>query len=368
MMLASLLKMLQGGRPDEIVWTADITYWMDGARQAGKSDADWATEEGRLRLHQGLGILPYYEYAKFNAYSPVYAKPIACTRETRGAQTITRFQTPAGELTEIWEWCTESCSSACIKHCVQTADDLDRFLSLLECRRLNPVNLDDYTERRSLWERYDGLPPLGLPRSPLPALIAEWAGVEATAYLLCDHEAKVREIMRLMEEQEKPIVDALCRLRPPLVHFPDNMSSATAAGYYAEFIEPGHRRRLERLHAAGIKCAVHLDGTVYPLLVKLIAAGFDSIEALTPKPAGDLDMRRMRELAGDSGVILWGGVPGVMFAPPYTWRDMRAHIECLLESWGGRPFIVGVADQVPPDGDITFCRRIADMLRTETPA
>ena len=362
MMLASLLDMLEGRPTDRIVWAADITYWMEGCRQSGRADPDWATEEGRLRLHQRLGIMPYFEYSKFNAYAASYSKAVAREVETRGRQTATRYATPMGELTDIWEWCPESCSSACVRHAVQSAADLDRLLWLLENRRLTPANLDDYAERRELWARYDGLPPVGLPRSPLPSLLVEWAGVEATAYLLCDHEERVRQILGVMEEQEAPVVEAIARLRPPLVHFPDNLSSATAGGYYGEFIGPAHRRRLARLHAAGVKCAVHLDGTVHPLLAKLAAAGFDAVEALTPKPAGDLGPRQMREAVAGAHAILWGGVPGVMFAPPYAWRDMEAHVAGLLESWRGHSFIVGVADQVPPDGDIGFCRRIADML------
>jgi hypothetical protein len=51
-----------------------------------------------------------------------------------------------------------------------------------------------------------------------------------------------------------------------------------------------------------------------------------------------------------------------MFAQPYTCEDMQRHIEHVLESWGGRPFALGVADQVPPDGNIEFCRKISDML------
>jgi hypothetical protein len=41
---------------------------------------------------------------------------------------------------------------------------------------------------------------------------------------------------------------------------------------------------------------------------------------------------------------------------------MAAYVEHVLDTWRDRPFVLGVADQVPPDGDITFCRRIADLL------
>jgi hypothetical protein len=94
----------------------------------------------------------------------------------------------------------------------------------------------------------------------------------------------------------------------------------------------------------------------------LIKSGFDVVEALTPQPGGDLTPEEMLKLAGDSPVILWGGVPGILFAPPYTWEDIQAHVQNLVRSWKGHPFVVGVADQVPPNGEIEFCRRIADML------
>jgi hypothetical protein len=152
-------------------------------------------------------------------------------------------------------------------------------------------------------------------------------------------------------------------LAPPIVHFPDNLSSECTTGYYDNYMAAGHRRRIDRLHRAGVKCAVHLDGTVKGLLPKLERAGFDAIEALTPKPAGDLDVEEIRKLAASDTLILWGGVPGVMFAPPHDWAQMESHVHRLIECWGNRPFIMGVADQVPPDGNIEFCRNIAAIVR-----
>jgi hypothetical protein len=99
------------------------------------------------------------------------------------------------------------------------------------------------------------------------------------------------------------------------------------------------------------------------ILGQLVAAGFDAIEALTPQPAGDMPVEEMRPLADSDAVILWGGVPGALFAPPYTWRDMEQHVFRVLEAWSGTPFVLGVADQVPPDGDIAFCSGISEIAR-----
>ena len=361
-MLESFLKLLDGQRPDRTVWTADITYWIAGQKASGKSRPDWDGEEGYLQLHRDLGIMPYYYYDKFWLASPQYSGGIDVTHEADGDRSVNSIRTPVGTLSEINTYLPSSCSTGCTKHYVQSERDLDVLLYVLEHRCLAPDNLDDYPERMSLWERYRGLPCLGLPRSPLCSLMYEWAGIERTSYLLADCPDKVAAALGLMEEQEGPILDALCEVRPPLVHFPDNLSSDNLAGCYDAYLRRTHSARLERLHAAGIKAAVHLDGTVRGLLGKLVAVGFDAVEALTPAPAGDLTLAQIAETAGSESVILWGGVPGVMFSAPYTWADMEAHVKQLLECWRGRPFVVGVADQVPPDGDVALCRRIAEML------
>jgi len=361
-MLEGLLGLLHGERSDEIVWTADITYWIAGQQQAGSAKPEWETEEGYLQLHRELGILPYYYYEKFWAAEPRYDRPIEVIDGKEGNKNTRRLKTPVGELTEESVYSPVSCSLGITKHFVESEGDLDVLLYILQHRRLEPANLDDWRERSAMWKAYDGLPCIGLPRSPLASLFVEWAGVENATYLIMDCPDKVAEVFRLMEEQEEPIIEALCRLAPPLVHFADNLTSDSLTSLYDGHMAGTHQHRIRRLHAAGIKCAVHLDGTVRGLLPKLVHSGFDAIEALTPKPAGDLEMERIRDLADSDTLILWGGVPGVMFAPPYTWDQMKAHVQRLIACWRERPFIMGVADQVPPDGDIDFCRKIAELV------
>jgi hypothetical protein len=361
-MLNAFLATLRGEMPERPVWTADIAYWIAGEQERGRARPEWSTEEGFLRLHDELGILPYYYYEKFWAAESRYDGSIELIDAHEGRKTIRRLCTPVGEIREESVYSPLSCSLGITKHFVESERDLDVLLYVVQHRRLVPANLADWPERRRLWEKHRGLPCIGLPRSPLPAFFVEWAGVQNGSYLMADCPEKCAEVLRLMEDQEGPVVDAVCELGPPLVHFPDNLSSECMTRLYDVHLAGTHQRRIERLHAAGVKCAVHLDGTVKGLLPKLICAGFDAIEALTPKPGGDLEVEEIRELAGSSRAVLWGGVPGIMFAPPYTWKQMESHVQRVLECWRGRPFILGVADQVPPDGDMSFCRRIAELI------
>ncbi|MDD5704647.1 MAG: hypothetical protein PHR35_01890 [Kiritimatiellae bacterium] len=358
----AFLTTLRGGKPRRPVWTADISYWLNGRKEDGTVDPAWATEEGYLKLHQELGIMPYYDYAHFWAGSRVFDDSVTLHNESAGNRSRAIMRTPLGDMTTEAMYLPESACGATTRHYVNTADDLDRLLHVLEHSRLVPANLDDFAARQVTWARYGGYSSLALPRSPLASFCYEWAGLENAIMLLMDHEVKVRRIFDLIAAQQEPILDAVCRLAPPVVHFADNLSSDNFTSLYDEFMAPGHHHRLERLHAAGVKAAVHLDGMIRGLLPKLAAVGFDAVEALTPKPVGDVGLEEMRGVAGSDRLILWGGVPGAMFAPPYKWADMQAHLEKLLACWGGTPFIIGVADQVPPDGDISFCRKIAEML------
>ncbi len=55
-MLPALMALLQGENPDQVVWTADLSYWMEGQRRAGKADPAWDSEAGYLEFHRRLGV------------------------------------------------------------------------------------------------------------------------------------------------------------------------------------------------------------------------------------------------------------------------------------------------------------------------
>ena len=361
-MLDSLIKLLAGERSKEIVWTADLEYWISGQRCAGALKPEHDGEEGRLRLSHELGIMPYFWYEQFWLAEPVY-QGVTVSIEQNGDETVRRWTTPIGELVEQSTFVRASCSQACTKHPVQDARELEILLYILEHRQLKPTCLDTYAQRRELYARYDGIPAIAMPRSPFPALAVEWCGMENLVYLLIDHPNLMKEILGLFELQEQPIIEAICKVAPPLLHFPDNLTSEFYTPFFDEYMAGPYRKRLEALQAANVKCAVHLDGTVKGLLPKLAAVGFDAIEAVTPVPAGDVPIEEMRKLANNDNVILWGGMPGTMFCEPYTWYDVERHIDTVIQSWSGQRFILGVADQIPANGDIEICRKISEIVK-----
>jgi hypothetical protein len=52
-----------------------------------------------------------------------------------------------------------------------------------------------------------------------------------------------------------------------------------------------------------------------------------------------------------------------MFCEPWKEKDIVEHTEKLLGTFSGdSKFIVGSADQIPPDGDIEFLKNIAETI------
>jgi len=194
--------------------------------------------------------------------------------------------------------------------------------------------------------------------------MTDWAGVMNGVTLMADQPELCQEFLTIVSRLCLEAVDILCDEAPPLVHVCDNLTSDVYTPYFAAHLEPHYRAVLGRLHAAGTRAVTHLDGTVRGLLPRLAQVGFDGVEALTPAPVGDATAAGMRTLAGPR-TVLWGGLPGAMFAPPWSWEQFRTHVLEVLDAWRATPFILGIADQLPPDGDIEFVRRTAALLEAE---
>jgi hypothetical protein len=126
-------------------------------------------------------------------------------------------------------------------------------------------------------------------------------------------------------------------------------------GYQAEWVK--------KIHEAGKFSFVHMDGTLAGLLRQQSSVGFTVLEALTPQPVGDLKIEEIRTWMGDSESIVWGGVPGAYFTANIGDEEFERHVKHVLSVMTTEPrYVLGVADQVPPDALERRVRRVADLV------
>jgi len=70
----------------------------------------------------------------------------------------------------------------------------------------------------------------------------------------------------------------------------------------------------------------------------------------------------LRALAGPRSV-LWGGLPGIYFTPLVSDTEFERHTREVLEVMvGDRRMVLGVADQVPPDGLRSRVARVVELV------
>jgi len=354
-----LLAPFRGHKPDQPAWLVDLGYWHRWAEATGNLGSEYAGDDGYLRLHEDLGVCAYYGLGRA-AFTSRLDGVDAGTHEEGGERT--RFwRTPAGEISDRWRYIEEAHCWAHVEYAVKTAADLAVLQDIFQrtSREPNPGPFEQGAER--LGDR--GVPICPVPRSPLPALLADWCGVMTTAYMVHDEPQAVADTLAAIDQSNDAAFDAAASSPAELFHFCDNLDSAASAGLFDELMADYYSRRLEQLHRAGKFAVVHLDGTVRGLLPKLAACGFDGVESITPAPVGDVEIEDLRALAGHPRTILWGGIPGAMFCPPWTRSDVVAQTERLLDAlWEDGRLVVGSADQVPPNGDIAFCRAVADTI------
>jgi hypothetical protein len=132
---------------------------------------------------------------------------------------------------------------------------------------------------------------------------------------------------------------------------------------YESHMRAYHETWTGRIRAAGKISCIHMDGTLRGLLARVASAGFDFIEAMTPAPAGDVPVGEWAKLAGSNRRVLWGGLPGVYFTDKVGEAEFERHAREVMDVMRREPrYVLGVADQVPPDGLESRVRRVADLV------
>ena len=205
---------------------------------------------------------------------------------------------------------------------------------------------------------------VGSPPTPISEMNKHWVGVMELAYMMADTPEELNATLDVIAEAHDKVYRIIADAPAPCWHVMicENLSGETMGGYFDEFIAPHLRRWTGWLHEKGKVALLHNDGTIRGTVERLAAAGIDCIDSITPKPVGDVDMDEARRLAGKD-ILIIGGLPGAMFAPPFTASDIERHVLGIIRGHkDSRKFMFGVADQVPPNGDLGLVKLVGELV------
>ena len=350
----------RGARLDTMAWFGDLTYWYDAHRKIGDLPPRWQGPNGLHEMHRELSIGEYIPGC--DPCDTVEGAGVRCNVTEQNGRRVTQWQTPVGTVQEVQEYSPTSFSWGYTEHAIKEARDLRVVRHLFEHREYVP-RPDYYLQLDAAYRAYGfGPAHYAAPPTPISELNKHWIGVMELTYFFVDAPGEMAATLAAIGAAHDKIYRHIAAGPASYSMICENLSGITMGSYFAGYIAPHLRRWTAWLHERGHRALLHNDGTLRGTLEGLADAGVDCVDSVVPKPVGDVGLDELRPLAGDE-IILLGGLPGAMFAPPFGAADIeRQVLEIIrLHKDSGR-FMFGVADQVPPNGDLELVRLVGALV------
>lgn len=354
-----LLTLLAADTSDHVPWFADLDYYATALIARGDRPTDFKPSTDYIDWHEALGAGFYLQ-----GYFPYRIEYPGCrVKESKeGNRRVRTVETPRGSLRECWQYLPSSFTEAPVEHFVKGKEDLPAYRYMYEHMKFTP----DYSkaEKRSREIADRGINLCYSPKSPFMRLAVLDAGIETLTLLAFTEPEELVATVELMVDRLSEAVNIAAAAPVDAVMIPENLSSELIGKrFFHDYLEPVQTDWIGRIHEAGKFSFIHVDGSLRGLLAEEAALGFSVLEALTPAPVGDLAVPEWNEFVAPSKSVLWGGIPGSYFTPLVSEEEFVRHVRSVLAIMRTEPrYVLGVADQVPPDGMESRIKRVAELV------
>ncbi len=269
------------------------------------------------------------------------------------------IRTPLGEITARLRTNNSNGGEFFSKWWIETEEDLKIYTYY---EQASDWAYDDgaFQRVRAEWGKM-GAPSVFLPRTTIQHAYLDTMGVENTAYALADTPEAMRRYFAALNESHDRYIDVLNRLPIRFVNFGDNLHCALLPDeYFEEFILPAYIHRTEKLHKAGKFVFSHWDGDTKSILKYAKQTTLDGIEAITPKPQGDVTLEEVKEALGDQ-MFLLDGIAAILFAQPFTEEDLIRQTEEVIRLFAPK-LILGISDEMASFGTMDRIRLVKSIV------
>lgn len=166
---------------------------------------------------------------------------------------------------------------------------------------------------------------------------------------------------RALDESHARLIEVINASPIEIINFGDNLHCGTLSPeLYQRYVLPSYLRRSEQLHAGGKFVHSHWDGDTKSLLPFARTSGLDGIEAITPKPQGDVTLEEIKEALGDE-IFLIDGLPAILFDELYPVSMLEEFTHRLIELFAPK-LILGISDEISSTGDIERIRVVGSIV------
>jgi uroporphyrinogen-III decarboxylase len=353
-----IIAILNGHRPDQVPWAGDLDYWASALIAQGKRPAGFKESADYIEWHRFLRVGFYLQ--GYFPYRAVY--DLDERTWTEGTRRFRELVTPKGTLRECWQYLPDSYAEAPVEHLLKSEDDLAAMQYLYEHTSWEPDY--DFAFRRREQIGDQGVLLCYLPKSPFMHLVALEAGISAVTFTAMEAPEEFEATLQVMQESFDRAARLAVECPAEVLMIPENLSAEMIGPRYFEKYMRGYQEKwIKEIAAAGKHSFIHMDGTLRGLLRQEASTGFSVIEAMTPYPVGDVPVGEWAGLAANPATILWGGIPGVYFTGKVSDEEFDRHVRQVLGVMRtSSRYVLGVADQVPPDCLEYRVARVQDLV------
>ncbi|MBI2496963.1 MAG: hypothetical protein HYV75_03220 [Opitutae bacterium] len=347
-----ILSVYRGERPDVVPYMLDLSHWFyHRFHRRWDLSITYERPETELIDYHRRNQVGFYLPNLAPFYRTRYVGDVRVTtrKETVGGEpAITwRLETPSGGIERTRIWNERTYSWQIDRWGFDDEKGLRVFREAMCARRYEP----DWDKYRA-WDECvgdGGVVYLIGGYSAMGALLNNWMGIEGVSYATVDFPAALHEAVDAVNANMLELVDLLCTAPGEVVFFPDNFSGdVQPPAFFDRWSRRYYAEAVRRLHAAGKRVAVHIDGRLRGALGMIRDTGADCADAVTPAPMGDLPPAQSRAEAGPD-FILSGGVPPTLWLPGVSEEAFRKSVLDWLALKESSPrLIANAGDQVPP--------------------
>ncbi len=263
------------------------------------------------------------------------------------------IETPVGKQVRVYRKTPNSNRCITIKWEIESKAEL----KVAAWRAENTSWQWDQAEYERLCARWEtlGLPTMYLPRVNIQDLYINTMGVEGTVYALQDWADGVSAYVRALDESHSRLIDVINASPIEIVNFGDNIHCGLLTpNLFRQYVLPAYQERCAKLHSAGKFVHAHWDGDTKALLPLAVETGLDGIEAITPKPQGDVTLEEIKEALGEK-LFLIDGLPAIFFDITYPVSMLEEYTRKLIRLFAPR-LILGISDEISSTGEIERVR------------
>jgi hypothetical protein len=283
----------------------------------------------------------------------------------RPGTTDIEITTPVGRLFSRQKLLIESLESGAwrpltIIHPIREEVDFKTCEYLLEHCEFVP-RFEKHFQRDSMIGEGGFLVPV-LNRTPFQCLLLDGLGEMAMFYALHDSPGRVERLMALMDEVNSHTLQCLNDFQVPYIEFCENVDVSMAnPRLFSQYLLPAYQRYAEILHSQGKKFGAHLDGNLQGLVPLIAESGLDVCESFTPAPQTACALEDAWH-GWQNGPLIWGGIPSCFLEERTSEAEFHSRVDETLALIGNRPVVLGIADAVMPDNQISRLNWLVERI------